>query len=181
MLVSLFLPLLFQLASPVPLEAGNWWEYRELAREKTGAIWSATELTTRFEVRSTARGLFIRQIGGADPAPGPAELGENWIRLAPWTGEEALPLPLVVGRVGRGPGEALEGWRVEAEEAVEVPAGQFSALRCALRTRTLESLLWIVPGVGVVKETQGSPGQPPDLERELVTWSGAPPPPPDAP
>jgi hypothetical protein len=168
-LLSLLSP---QTDSPVPLDAGTWWEYRELAREKTGSLWSATELTTRFEVRGTSRGLFVRQTGGADPAPGPVELGERWIRLTPWTGEEALPVPLAVGAVGPGAADGLAGWRVEEEETISVPAGDFRAFRCVLRTPSLDSVLWITPGVGVVRETQGRPEEPPDIERELVRWSG---------
>ncbi len=52
-----------------------------------------------------------------------------------------------------------------------VPAGRFQALRCALRTWRSVSVLWIVPGVGVVKETQGSPGRRPEIERVLLAAS----------
>ncbi len=106
---------------------------------------------------------------------GLVDWGEGWVRLTPWTGEEPLPLPLVVGAKGPGLEEGLAGWVVEAEEAVAVPAGEFRALRCALRTPDLESVLWIVPLVGVIRETQGAPGLPPELQRELLRWSGGPP------
>ena len=52
-----------------------------------------------------------------------------------------------------------------------MPAGRFKALRCALRTWRSESVLWIAPGVGVVRETQGSPGRRPEIERVLLTAS----------
>jgi hypothetical protein len=162
------------LSPATPFVPGAWWEYRELAREKTGTLWSATESTTRFEVRRTRTGLFLHQTGGADPAPGPIETGDGWLRLTPWTGEEALPDPLTTGATGPRSGDALEPWRVEGQETVSVPAGDFRAFRCALRTRTLESVLWIVPEVGIVQEMQGVPGQPPEIERALVRWSGGP-------
>ena len=61
---------------------------------------------------------------------------------------------------------------VEAEDDVIVPAGRFRALRCVFRTRRMESVLWIAPGVGVVRETHGRLGRRPELERVLVAWSG---------
>ncbi|HKC11674.1 MAG TPA: hypothetical protein VKI41_06415, partial [Vicinamibacteria bacterium] len=64
-------------------------------------------------------------------------------------------------------------WTVEEVEEVTVPAGTFAALRCALRTRHNASVLWIAPGVGVVRETQGTPGRRPEIERVLLRW-GAP-------
>jgi hypothetical protein len=99
------------------------------------------------------------------------EAGEGWIRLTPWTGEDALPLPLEVGRTGpRAEGSAA--WRVEAEEDLTVPAGTFRAFRCALRAPGTASLLWIAPGVGVIKETQGDrPGRRPEIERVLLRWA----------
>jgi hypothetical protein len=54
---------------------------------------------------------------------------------------------------------------------VAVPAGVFIALRCALRTWRSESVLWIAPGVGVVKESMGTPGQRPEIERVLLRAS----------
>jgi hypothetical protein len=75
----------------------------------------------------------------------------------------------------RGPAEdERPGWLVEALEEVEVPAGRFQAFRCALRTWRSESVLWIAPGVGVVKETIGAPGQRPELERVLLRASTLP-------
>jgi hypothetical protein len=171
---SLFLAVLL-LGTPsaaTPFTAGAWWEYRELARERAGTIWSATESTTRFEVRRTRDGLFLHQSGGADPAPGPIERGEGWLRLTPWTGEEALPDPLTTGAAGPPAEDGLEPWRVEGEELVSVPAGDFRAFRCALRTSSLESVLWVVPDVGVVQEMHGVAGQPPELQRVLLRWSG---------
>jgi len=114
----------------------------------------------------------VRQTGGADPVPGPAEVGDGWLRLTPWTGEEALPLPLAIGAMGPQSSAGLEAWSVEGEETVSVPAGEFRALRCTLKTPSQESLLWITPGVGVVREAHGVPGEPPDIERELLRWSG---------
>jgi hypothetical protein len=134
-----------------------------------GGIDSITDDTTRFEVRGTPEQPFIHQSGGADPGSGPVEAGEGWIRLGPWTGEDALPLPLEVGRTAP-PSEGGPGFTVEAEEEVTVPAGTFRALRCALRTRGSESVLWIVPGVGIVRETQGTPGMRPEIERVLQRW-----------
>jgi hypothetical protein len=159
-------------ASPVPLGRGTTWEYREAYTEVRGEVDSTTEEVTRFEVRGTPERPYISQTGGADPSPGPVETGERWIRLTPWTGEDALPLPLEVGRSGpRSEGGAA--WTVEAIEEVVVPAGTFGALRCALRGPGVESVLWIVPGVGVVREIQGSgrPGRRPEIERVLLRWS----------
>lgn len=170
--MSAFL-LLVLLDSPVPLEPGTWWEYAEYYTEHIGALDSTSEDTTRFEVRGTRRRLFLNQTGGADPSPGPVEQGDGWIRLGPWTGEEALPLPLEPGRSGP-PAEGGGAWTVEAEEEVTVPAGTFRALRCAVRTRGSESVLWIAPGVGVVRERQGVPARRPEIERVLRRWSGAP-------
>lgn len=59
---------------------------------------------------------------------------------------------------------------MEAEEDVIVPAGTLRALRCALRTRRSESVLWIAPGVGIVRETQGIPGMRPGIGRVLLRW-----------
>jgi hypothetical protein len=157
-------------APSFPLAPGTFWVYRETYTEHLGELDSSQEADTRFVVRGPATRPFILQTGGFDPAPGPLERGDGWLRLAPWTGEEALPWPPDVGREAPGP-DGAPGWRVEAEEEVRVPAGTFTARRCALRTRRSESVLWIVPGVGVVRETQGQPGRRPEIERVLVKWS----------
>jgi hypothetical protein len=149
------------------LEPGRSWEYRESYAEHVGGIDSITDETTRFEVRGSLERPFIHQSGGADPASGPVEVGEGWIRLGPWTGEDALPLPLEVGRTAP-PSDAGAGFTVEAEEEVTVPAGTFRTLRCALRTERSEAVLWIAHGVGVVRETQGTPGRRPEIERVLL-------------
>jgi len=158
-------------ALPLPLDPGTWWEFRESYTEHLGGLDSTTDDTTRFEVRESRSGLLLRQEGGADPGSAPIEVGEDWLRLGAWTGEEALPLPLEPGRSGP-PSEAGPGWKVEAEEEVVVPAGTFKALRCALRTRQSESVLWIAPGVGVVRQTEGVPGRVPEIERRLLKWGG---------
>jgi hypothetical protein len=156
--------------SPIPLVSGSFWEYRESYAEQHAGVAAIEETTTRFAIHLGRRGFYVTQRGGADPASGPVERGDGWIRLLPWTGEDALPLPLELGRVGRGSSAEHEGWKVEAEEEVTVPAGTFKALRCAIRSWTQVSLLWIVPGVGVVKETQGAPGRIPEIERVLLRW-----------
>jgi hypothetical protein len=168
MLTRVMLALLLLAPFAIPLYPGAFWEYRESSSERIGEIDSITDEVTRFEVRGTPGHLSIRQTGGVDPASGPVEVGEDWIRLTPWTGEEALPLPLEVGRAGPASEEGAAVWKVEAEEEVTVPAGIFRALRCALRTTTSLSILWIAPGVGVVKEQQGSPRTRPHIERVLV-------------
>jgi len=172
-LIPATVALLLQAQAILPLESGAWWEFREISREKVGALWSATETVTRFIMRGAGQSRHLHQEGGVDPSPGPVEWGAGWIRLGPWTGEEPLPLPLAPGAAGPGLAPGLEGWRVEDEETLVVPAGEFHALRCALRTPEQESLLWIAPGVGVIRETRGAPGEPPDLERSLLRWSGA--------
>ena len=103
----LLLLLLDRSVSPVPLARGTVWEYRESYTEALGEVDSTTEDVTRFEVRGSAERPYISQTGGADPSSGPVEAGEGWIRLTPWTGEDALPLPLDVGRLGPRVG----GWR----------------------------------------------------------------------
>jgi hypothetical protein len=163
--------LLVALALPF-LEPGTWWEYRESYTERLGAIDSTSDDVTRFEVRGRPGRLFILQTGGFDPSPGPVEEGDGWIRLAPWTGDDVLPLPLEPGRAGRA-AEDGTAWSVEAEEEVSVPAGTFKALRCAYRTRSQVSILWIAPEVGVVREVQGPPGRRPDLERVLLRFRRA--------
>ncbi len=72
--------------SPIPLEAGTWWEYRESYTERIGEIDSTSDDTTRFVMGGSSKRPFVNQTGGADPSPGPVERGEGWIRLAPWTG-----------------------------------------------------------------------------------------------
>lgn len=156
----------------IPLEPGTWWEYRESYTERVGSLDSTSDDVTRFEVRGTAARPFVIQTGGADPVSGPVERGERSIRLAPWTGEEALPLPLEPGLEGPPAEGGAAGWRIEAEEEVTVPAGTFKAVRCAIRTRRSISILWIAPGVGVVRETQGAPGSRPEIERVLLRWGG---------
>jgi hypothetical protein len=156
---------------PFPLENGAYWVYREAYAEKRGAVDAISEEETRFAVRRTPRQLLVVQTGGADPAGAvPVELGPDFVRLGPWTGEEPLPLPLEVGRSGPSEEERAP-WLVEAREQIGVPAGRFDAFRCALRTWRSESLLWIVPGIGVVKETTGTPGQRPEIERVLLRAS----------
>jgi hypothetical protein len=154
------------------LEPGTWWEYKESYAEPVGGIDSITDDITRFEVRGTLEQPFIHQSGGADPGSGPVEWGEGWIRLGPWTGEDALPVPLDVGRTAPAT-EAGPGFTVEAEEEVTVPAGTFRALRCALRTTKSESVLWIARDVGIVRETQGAPGTRPEIERVLLRYGAA--------
>jgi hypothetical protein len=171
--IALLLALLAGLPAdfPVPLSPGTWWEYRESWTERLRGIDAITDAETRFEMRGTPEAPFIYQSGGDDPAAGPVVTGDGWIRLGPWTGEDPLPVPLTVGRSSPGPAGGA-GWTVEAWENIAVPAGSFQALRCALRTLRTESILWIVPGVGVVRETHGPPGRRPDLERVLLRWSG---------
>jgi len=157
--------------TPFPLDHGAFWVYREAYAEKRGSLDAISEEETRFQVRRTARQVFVVQSGGADPAgAAPVEIGPGFIRLGPWTGEEPLPWPLELGRSGPAEDERA-AWVVEAQEEVAVPAGVFTALRCALRTWRSESLLWIVAGVGVVKETLGTPGQRPEIERVLLRAS----------
>lgn len=157
--------------APVPLDPGTWWEYRESYSVPSGELDLITDDVTRFAITGSPAHPFVLQTGGADPASAPVERGEGFIRLGPWTGEESLPLPLEVGRAGPS-SEGEEPWRVEAEEEVTVPAGTFNALRCAVRTRGSAAVLWIAPGTGVVKETQGVPGRRPEIERVLLRWSG---------
>jgi hypothetical protein len=161
-------------ASAIPLEPGTWWEYRESYTERIGVLDSTQDDTTRFSVGGTDERPFVHQTGGADPVSGPVEMGDGWIVVAPWTGEDRLPLPMAPGRTGPpGPGGTV-GWTVEAWETVTVPAGTFEALRCALRTRRAVSVLWIAEGVGVVKEIHGTPRRKPEIERVLLRWSGTP-------
>lgn len=156
---------------PFPLENGAFWVYREAYAERRGAIDAITEEETRFSVRRSPRQIVIVQTGGADPAGStPVEVGDDFVRLGPWTGDEALPLPLELGKSGPVEDDRA-AWQVEARETVEVPAGRFEAFRCALRTWRTESLLWIAPGVGVVRETSGTPGQRPEIERVLLRAS----------
>ena len=167
------LALLLALAdAPIPLDPGTWWEYRESYSVPSGELDLITDDVTRFTITGPPGRPFVLQTGGADPASAPVERGDGWIRLGPWTGEEALPLPLQVGRQGPAAG-GVERWRVEGEEEIAAPAGSFRALRCAIRTPSSVSVLWIAPGTGVVKETQGVPGRRPEIERVLLRWSGA--------
>lgn len=156
--------------SPVPLVAGSYWEYLESYAERRGEVDAIEDETTRFEMHRGRRGFYVVQRGGADPVSGPVEHGDDYLRLLPWTGEDALPLPLAPGRAGPGSSPEHAGWTVEAEEEVSVPAGRFRAWRCAIRTWTQQSILWIAPGVGVVKENQGAPGRRPEIERVLLRW-----------
>lgn len=159
-------------APPFPVAPGDFWDYRETYAEHRGDVDVVTDEDTRFEMRGTPGRPLVVQTGGVDPAgAAPIEIGEDWIRLGPWTGEEALPLPLAVGARRPADDEGRAGWVVEATEEVSVPAGRFTALRCALRTWRSESVLWIVPDVGVVRETQGSPGRRPEIERVLLRAS----------
>jgi hypothetical protein len=170
--VSVLLSLLLLAGFPVPLDPGTWWEYQEAYSVPSGELDLISDDVTRFTITGSAGRPFVLQTGGADPASAPVERGEHFIRLGPWTGEEPLPLPLEVGRSGPAT-DGMEPWRVEAEEEVTVPAGTFRALRCALRTRSSAAVLWIAPGTGVVKETQGVPGRRPEIERMLLRWSGS--------
>ncbi len=164
------------LPPPFPIEPGaSWWVYREAYAERRGDVDVITEEETRFEARGTRRRILVVQTGGADPS-GTAliEIGEDFVRLGPWTGEEPLPLPLVVGASRPADDAGRAGWVVEAEEEVSVPAGTLKAYRCALRTWRSESLLWIAPGIGVLRETQGAPGRRPEIERVLLRASTLP-------
>lgn len=157
--------------SPIPLGHGANWEYRESYAEQHAGIAAIEDATTRFRMHRTKSGsYYVTQKGGADPSSGPVERGPDWIKLLPWTGEDALPLPLREGAVGPGSSPDHAGWKVEAEEEVSVPAGTFRAWRCAIRGWTNESILWIAPGVGIVKETQGTPRRQPEIERVLLRW-----------
>ena len=160
--------------APFPLEPGRFWEYRESYTEELNGVSSTTDETTRFEIRGRPGRLVLEQTGGADPSSGPIEAGDGWLRLGAWTGEEPLPLPLEVGHAGpRAEGEGGgPGWKVEAEEEVTVPAGTFTAFRCAVRTWRSVGVLWIAPGVGVVREIQGTPGARPEIERVLLRRGG---------
>ena len=160
------------LEAPVPLPPAAWWEYAEAYTEQVGPLRATSDRTTRYTLSVSGGRAWVKQTGGADPAPGPIEQGQGWIRLGPWTGEDVLPLPLQAGSEGAASAEGAAVWRVEAEESVQVPAGTFWTLRCALRTPRSESVLWIAPGVGVVREVQGAPGKAPEIERLLERWSG---------
>jgi hypothetical protein len=175
MLPCLVLFLLIVLgALPLPVEPGTWWEFRESYTERVGDLEATSEDVTRFEVRGSRERPFLHQSGGVDPGSGPIEAGEDWLRLGPWTGEDPLPLPLEKGRAAPGGEAGLRGWLVEEEEDVTVPAGTFRALRCALRTPGSDSVLWIAPGTGIVREWQGVPGRKrPEIERVLLRWAPA--------
>ncbi len=160
--------------TPIPLARGNWWVYRESYTERIGPLDSTEDEVTRFEIGGRPEAPFVHQSGGADPVSGPVERGDGWIVVSPWTGEDRLPLPLEPGRVGPSGGGGMAGWTVEAEEEVTVPAGTFKAMRCALRTRRSVSILWIAPGVGVVREAHGAPRRRPEIERVLLRWFGGP-------
>jgi hypothetical protein len=155
------------LQGPIPLDPGTWWEYRESYTESLHGVYSTSDEVARFEVRPRRSGPYLEQTGGVDPFSGPVERGGSWIRLGAFTGEEPLPLPLEVGRTGP-PSEEGPGWAVEAEEEITVPAGTFKTLRCAIRTWRSLSILWIAPGVGVVRQIEGAPDTPPELERVLL-------------
>jgi hypothetical protein len=142
--------------------AGQWWVYRYLDHQDG-------RRATFAEARP-----FVVQRGGVDPVSGPAQAGPGWVRVAPWTGEDAIPAPLEVGRAGPAPEGGDSGWTVESEETVAVPAGTFATFRCAYRTATAVSILWIAPAVGVVREAHGPPGGRPELERDLLRWAGPP-------
>jgi hypothetical protein len=159
--------LLVVIGGPIPLETGSWWEYRESYTESLHGVYSTSDEVARFEIRSRRSGPYLEQIGGGDPYSGPVERGSDWIRVGAFTGEEPLPLPLEVGRAGP-PSEDGPGWLVEAEEEITVPAGTFKTLRCAIRTWRSVSMLWIAPGVGVVRQVEGAPGSPPEMERVLL-------------
>jgi len=160
---------------PFALGPGTWWEYAETYTIDLDGVDASTDERTRFQVRRGRRGaLYIHQEGGADPVSGPVEIGRDSARLTPWTGEQALPLPLTPGRDAPSGGEGGVLWTVEGWEEVDVPAGRFRALRCAWRSYLNVSLLWIAPGVGVVREEQGTPGRRPEIARVLLRWSGNP-------
>jgi hypothetical protein len=148
--------------------------YRESYSEHRGEVAATEDSTTAFHLHRGARGLFLSQRGGADPVSGPVLQGPGWLKLPPWTGEDALPVPLAVGEVGPGSSDDHHGWKVEALEDVAVPAGEFRAFRCAIRTWTHVSVLWIAPGVGVVKEVHGAPQRRPEIERVLLRFTPAP-------
>ena len=117
---------------PVPLTPGTWWDYRESWTERLGGIDSITDLETRFTVTGSIEAPFLYQSGGDDPVAGPVEIGDGWIRLGPWTGEDPLPLPLEVGRsgppsggrpwlAGRGRGRGDRSRRPLSGAAVRLP------------------------------------------------------------
>lgn len=153
---------------PFSIAPGTWWEYREAYTEHLGPVDSTSEDVTKFEVRGWGGKLFIRQTGNSDSGSTPVEVGGGGLRFGVFTGEETLPLPLQVGAKAR----STEGvtFEVEAEERVEVPSGVYLAFRCALRTKNALSLLWVAPGVGIVRQVEGRPGAHPDLERVLLRW-----------
>jgi len=167
--VSVLLLLLALSDVPLPLDPGTWWEYQEAYSVPSGELDLITDEVTRFTITGSAARPFVLQTGGFDPSPGPVERNHSWLRLGPWTGEEALPLPLEPGRSGPR-SEGGGSWTVEDAEEVTVPAGTFVALRCAFRTWTTVSVLWIAPGVGIVREIQGAPGRRPEIERVLLRW-----------
>ncbi|HEY7516170.1 MAG TPA: hypothetical protein VIC87_16895 [Vicinamibacteria bacterium] len=169
LLVALLEPLAAA-SLPFPMETGRFWEYRESYTERREGLDVTTDDVTRFQITGSASRPFLSQRGGADPSSAPIEWGDDWLRLGAWTGEEPLPLPLAVGRSGPPAEGRRPGWTVEAEEEVRVPAGEFRALRCALRTWRSESILWVAQGIGVVKEVQGTPGSRPEIERVLVRY-----------
>ena len=168
---TLALILLLLADLPFSLEPGTSWEYREAYTEHLGDLDSTTDDVTRFEVRGTAGHLVLRQSGGPDPSTAPIERTEGWLRFGVFTGEEVLPLPLEADP-NRQEAEP-RAFAVEGEEVLTVPAGQYLVLRCTLRTPTSLSILWIAPGVGVVRQVEGRPGARPDLERVLLRWTDA--------
>ena len=88
------------LAPPFPVAPGTFWVYRESYAERRGDVDVVSDDDTRFEMHGTAARPLVVQTGGADPAgTAPIEVGEDWVRLGPWTGEEVLPLPLETGSV----------------------------------------------------------------------------------
>jgi hypothetical protein len=187
------------LAAAWPLEVGATWRYQvrveepegnqvseEIVTEQVTAVGqqdAATIVTVdRWSSAQTSR-LFYAVLGNAlyqtPPELGAAEaqqlLGTLGRGQNEWQPEYVFPLEVgaAFGAVGTPTPDHGYEWLVEAQEAVQVPAGQLEdCYRLALRTNSGDALRWFCPGVGLARARYSFQGNRHVEEWNLVSYPG---------
>jgi len=187
------------LAAAWPLQVGATWRYQVRVEEPEGNVVSeeivteqvaaveqqdvATIVTVdRWNSTQTSRLFYVVLGSSLYQTPPELQVGEAQQLLATlgrgqneWQPEYVFPLEVgaAFGAVGTPTPDHGYEWLVEAQETVQVPAGQLEdCYRLVLRTNSGEALRWFCPGVGLARARYSFQGNRHVEEWELVSYPG---------
>jgi hypothetical protein len=153
------------------LNSGDTWTYRETT-EKTGNVWTQTHNEVTVDHATSSHIYYSSKQSGSTQAPEQHIAGVDWSRVRDVNGSEtvinrALSFPLSIGKSWDVEYKELhpnklhksEQWSsrcvAAGNEAVQVPAGKFDALKIECEGKWTAEL---EPSQTVVQGVQSSPG-----------------------